>query len=78
MGRHAVTNGRTVDIIAAALGGIMTVLVLLLSRLRRDRITARIVDGRSPVIPWGIATLAALTSTAAVVVSVSIATSKFK
>jgi hypothetical protein len=78
MTRHAVATGRAVDIAAASLGGIMTVSVLVLGRLRRDRIRARIADGRTPVVPHGIAAVTGLISAAAVIVVVSIATAGFR
>jgi hypothetical protein len=76
--RQAVVSGRAVDIVAAALGGIITVSVLMLGRMRRDRIKARLADGHSPVVPHGIAAVTGLTSAAAVIVVLSIATSELR
>ena len=54
--RHAVVSGRVIDVVGAVLGGVMTVSVLVLGRLRRERIKACIADDRTPAVPRGVAT----------------------
>jgi uncharacterized membrane protein YidH (DUF202 family) len=76
--RHAVLSGRVVDMVAAALGGVMTVSVLVLGRLSRERIRACVAEDRTPVVPYEVVTVTWLTSAAAVLVIVSIATAGFR
>jgi hypothetical protein len=75
--RNAVTTGRVVDVIGAALTATMTVVVLVLGRQRRDHIRTRLVRDRSPLVPRAVASVTALSSAAAVAVIIGIVTTRF-
>jgi hypothetical protein len=76
--RHAVVSGRVVDMVGAALATVMSVSVLVLGRLRRERIRACIAVDRTPAVPHGVVAVTGLSLAAAVVVLISIATAGFR
>jgi hypothetical protein len=70
--RHLVLTGRTIDIVATALAGVTTVLVLVLGRRRRKQIGDRLASGHSPVTHHGVVALTVLVSMAAIAVISSV------
>ena len=69
--RHAATTGAAVDIAATALSAAAVVCLLMMARVRRDRITAAVAAGASPVSARSVAAVTVLISATAICVAVS-------
>jgi putative protein kinase ArgK-like GTPase of G3E family len=69
--RQAARSGAAVDILATSLAAVATVGLLLLARIRRDRIATAVNAGVSPVSPRSVAAVTVLVAVTAICVTVS-------
>jgi hypothetical protein len=72
--RHAVRSGAAVDLVATAMAGATALSLLVLARLRRDRIQAAVDAGGSPISVRSIAAVAVLIMATAVALIASFLT----
>jgi putative membrane protein len=75
--RHAFVTGRLIDAVGAALVGMTAVVVLVLGRVRRDQIDARLAVGRTPAVPREVVAVTALIALTALIVIGSVLSAGF-
>ena len=71
LARHAARTGAVVDIVATGMAAVAMVCLLVLARVRRDRITTAVAAGAAPVPARSVAAVTVLISATAVCVAVS-------
>jgi hypothetical protein len=71
LARHAAESGAIVDIAATAFAGAGVFCLLLLARVRRDRITAAVAAGTSPVSTRAVAATTLLIAATALCEAIS-------